>query len=144
MEFQWSSARSGQLGGIEPSLWRTAVPRYSKVRARNLYPGIDAIYYFKGQSLEFDLVVQPGSELRHVRLVTAATADPVSWEVQSQGGLVSRWTKGSFHLRQPRAFQVVDGVRREVSRPIALTPAAPSALRWVSTTGGTSSSSIPS
>ena len=45
--------------GNDPDQWRTNIPLYRKVRYRNLYPGIDLIYYGNQRQLEYDLVVKP-------------------------------------------------------------------------------------
>ena len=37
--------KSNYLIGKDPQKWRTNVPTYAKVRYRNVYPGIDLVYY---------------------------------------------------------------------------------------------------
>jgi hypothetical protein len=46
--------------GNDPKKWRTNVPTYAKVEYRNIYPGVDLVYYGNQQQLEYDLVVAPG------------------------------------------------------------------------------------
>jgi hypothetical protein len=53
--------------GRDPSRWRTGVPNYKSVRYREIYPGVDAVFYRKDGELEFDLVVQPGADPNLVR-----------------------------------------------------------------------------
>ena len=49
--------------GNDPKKWRTNVPTYAQVRYRNVYPGIDLVYYGNqiGQ-LEYDFVVAAGAD----------------------------------------------------------------------------------
>ena len=49
--------------GNDPKNWRTNVPTYAEVRYRNVYPGIDLVYYGnQGGQLEYDFVVTPGAD----------------------------------------------------------------------------------
>lgn len=52
----------------DPRNWRTHVPNYRRVRYRNVYPGIDVVYYGNPRELEFDFVVAPGADPRRIRL----------------------------------------------------------------------------
>lgn len=49
------------LKGSQPAEWQTHVPTYERVRARDVYPGIDVVYYGHHSELEFDLILQPGA-----------------------------------------------------------------------------------
>jgi hypothetical protein len=53
---------SNYFVGNDPKKWRTNIPHYGKVRYRDVYPGIDLVYYGNHRNLEYDLVVQPGAE----------------------------------------------------------------------------------
>ncbi len=57
----------------DPQKWRTHVPNYRRVRYRNVYPGIDVVYYGNPRDLEFDFVVAPGADPRRIRL---SVSDP--------------------------------------------------------------------
>src|SRR5438309_7225361 len=46
----------------DPRKWRTRVPNYRRVRYRDVYPGIDVVYYGNPGVLEFDFVVAPGAD----------------------------------------------------------------------------------
>ncbi|MEJ2573901.1 MAG: hypothetical protein P8164_09995, partial [Gammaproteobacteria bacterium] len=60
--------RHHYLRGDDPRRWRRDIPTYAKVRYRDLYPGIDLIYYGRQQHLEYDLVVAPGADPAAIRL----------------------------------------------------------------------------
>ena len=55
-------AKSNYFIGNDPSKWRTNVPNYAEVRYRDVYPGIDLIYYGNQRRLEHDFVVAPGAD----------------------------------------------------------------------------------
>ena len=57
------------LIGGDPSKWRTNIPTYKKVEYKNVYPGIDLVYYGNQGQLEYDLIVAPGADPSLIRLV---------------------------------------------------------------------------
>jgi hypothetical protein len=91
--------------------WRTEVPTYARVRYREVYPGVDVIYYGNQRQLEYDFRIAPGHDWRAVNLRFEGT-DRV--EVGSAGDLLL--SVGESIIRQPKPFvyQEVAGVRREV------------------------------
>src|SRR5581483_6441136 len=63
----WSGAEklpgiSNYFIGNDPRKWRTNIPLYGKVLAKNVYPGIDMVYYGRQGKLEYDFVVNPGAD----------------------------------------------------------------------------------
>src|SRR6185369_10630187 len=45
--------KSNYFIGNNPSNWRTNISQYSKIRYRNIYPGIDLVYYGNQRQLEY-------------------------------------------------------------------------------------------
>jgi hypothetical protein len=56
------------LIGSDPAKWRTRVPTFAHVRARDVYDGIDVHYYGTPQGLEYDFVVRPHADPSAIRL----------------------------------------------------------------------------
>jgi hypothetical protein len=54
--------------GSNPQNWRTNVPVYSRVRYRNLYPGIDLVFYGNAGRIEYDFAVSPGADPSRIRI----------------------------------------------------------------------------
>ncbi len=105
---------SNYLIGNDPAKWRTNVSSYAKVKYRDVYPGVDLIYYGNQRQLEFDLVVAPGADPGAIKLDLQG-ADKV--ELDAQGDLVLEIKTGAeqaIRLRKPSVYQEADGVRREV------------------------------
>lgn len=71
--------------GDDPSKWRTNIPTYQKVEYRNLYAGIDLVYYGNQGQLEYDLIVAPGADPTQITLAFDG-AEQIA--VDAQGDLV--------------------------------------------------------
>lgn len=87
--------KSNYFFGNDPSRWKTNVPHYAKVRYRNIYPGMDLVYYGapgKSGQLEYDFVVSPGADPNKIGL---AFEGAVRLELDPKGDLV-------LHLGQHR------------------------------------------
>ncbi|MCY3756213.1 MAG: hypothetical protein OXG96_00665, partial [Acidobacteria bacterium] len=107
-------SRSHYLRGTDPRQWRLDVPTFSTVRYRQVYPGIDLIFYGNGRRLEFDFRLDAGVDPGAIRLHFAAMgAIPAhqGLSVDEQGNLV---LPGDLRLMRPLAFQEEGGSRREV------------------------------
>jgi hypothetical protein len=106
--------------GNEPSRWRTNVPTFAKVRYREVYPGIDLMYYGNEGQLEYDLVVAPGADPSRIELAIEG-ADAV--EVDANGDLRLEVAGQELRWRKPVLFQEVDGERVPVAGEYVLRPA---------------------
>jgi hypothetical protein len=98
--------------GSDRKKWRTNVPMYSTVRYREVYPGVDLVYYGNQRQLEHDYIVAPGADPGSIRLNLAGVE---KLSLDSQGYLSLGVRGGELRLEKPRIYQEVDGVRREVS-----------------------------
>jgi len=98
--------------GSDPANWRTDVPTYAKVRYKDVYPGIDLIYYGNQRQLEYDFVVSPGADPTRIRLGFQG-ADKL--EVDAQSDLVVHTATGVSRHRKPVIYQEVDGAHREIA-----------------------------
>ena len=98
--------------GRDPSKWRTNVPTYARVHYRDVYPGIDLVYYGNQRQLEYDFVVVPGADPKRIALRFQG-ADKL--EIDSQGDLVLHTLGGDIRQHKPIIYQEIDGVRREIA-----------------------------
>lgn len=99
--------------GNDASRWRRNVPTFAKVRCRQVYPGIDLVYYGTSQGqLEYDFIVAPGADPGRIALAVEG-ADRVN--LDSQGDLVMTATSGEVRLRKPVVYQMIDGHRHDVA-----------------------------
>ena len=54
--------------GSDPSRWITNASTWARLRYRNIYPGIDLVFYGNGGRLEYDFVVAPGADPGLIRM----------------------------------------------------------------------------
>ncbi|PYY08316.1 MAG: hypothetical protein DMG69_15010 [Acidobacteria bacterium] len=97
--------------GNDPKKWRTNVRTYAKVRYREVYPGVDLVYYGKQRQLEHDFVIVPGADPGSI---TMAVEGAERLSVDVQGDLVLALKGGEVRFQKPVVYQEVEGVRREI------------------------------
>lgn len=95
-----------------PARWRSNVPLYGQVRVREVYPGIDLVYYGSEGRLEYDFVVAPGADPGQIRLHFEGATTP---RLDADGSL--RLVAGGRALvqRAPVIYQERAGARRPVA-----------------------------
>ena len=109
--------RVNYLVGTDASRWHTGLPTYSRVVSRGVYPGIDLAWHGKGARLEYDFIVAPEADPRHIAMgYTGAQRT----EIDPGGDLVLHTTAGTLRHRRPVAYQTVAGHRRPVEAAFEL------------------------
>ena len=98
--------------GSDPARWRQNIPTYGRVRYREVYRGIDLVYYGNQRQLEYDFNVGPGEDPETIKLRFEG-ADKVTVDAANGDLLV---VLGEAILRQPKpmVYQEVEGERRSV------------------------------
>jgi len=97
--------------GRDPKKWHTNVPTYARVRYRNVYPGVDVVYYGNHGSMEYDFDLAPEADPSQIQFEVKGV-DALA--LDSAGNLVL--TKGANELRfqTPILYQKINGVRARV------------------------------
>src|SRR5215471_12632454 len=54
--------RTNYFVGRNREAWRTGVRSYGRIRQRDIYPGIDVVYYGNQRQLEYDFIVAPRAD----------------------------------------------------------------------------------
>jgi hypothetical protein len=98
--------------GKDRSKWRTNVPTYARVHYREVYPGIDLVYYGNQRQLEYDFVVAPGADPRKIVLGFKG-ADKL--DIDAQGDLVLHAAGEDIRQHKPIIYQEIGGVRHEIA-----------------------------
>ncbi|HEY6343698.1 MAG TPA: SBBP repeat-containing protein [Bryobacteraceae bacterium] len=106
------------LIGNDPARWHTGVPTFSEVHYRNVYRGIDLIYYGNRSRLEYDFVVAPGADPRSIRMEFEGVHQLA---VTRDGDLVAKASGGAVKFRKPVIYQETQGGRKLVAGGFALT-----------------------
>jgi beta-propeller repeat-containing protein len=97
--------------GKDSAKWRTNVPTYAKVHYREIYPGIDLVYYGNQRQLEYDFVVAPGADPKRIALRFDGAE---KLEIDANGELVLRVAQGDVRVKKPVVYQDIDGKRQEI------------------------------
>jgi Beta-propeller repeat len=97
--------------GNDSAAWRTGISTYARVRYREVYPGVDVVYYGEQGQLEYDFELAPGANPTQVRLDFARSTGVA---VDGQGGLLVQLAGGAVRQERPQLYQEVDGERRAV------------------------------
>lgn len=105
--------------GRDPERWRTGIPTYARVEYRDVYPGIDLVYYGNHRQMEYDFIVAPGADPGVIALAFDGSGDPI---VDASGDLILCLSRGEVRLRRPVAYQVAAGKRKPVGASYRITP----------------------
>ncbi len=104
--------KSNYFMGSDPKKWRTHIPTYRKVAYRQMYPGIDLVYYGNQRQLEYDFVVAPGADPKAITLGIEGTVGArhgLPLRIDSQGDLVVSTEGVEIRFRKPRVYQTDNG-----------------------------------
>lgn len=101
------------LASNDPEKWRRNVPTYRRVHYKNVYPGIDLVYYGNSQrELEYDLIVSAGANPKSIRFKVAGAE---GMRLDKTGNLLLTVKHGDLTLKKPLIYQLTQaGERREV------------------------------
>ena len=97
--------------GNDPARWRTDVPTFARVQRKDIYPGIDVVYYGTQEQLEYDFVVSPSGKVDDIRLQFDGIEHS---ELNAAGDLVLRTRSGELRHRRPIVYQEVGGARTPI------------------------------
>lgn len=103
--------RVNYLLGSDPTRWRTGLTLSGRVQVRELYPGVDVVYYSNARRIEYDLHFAPGSDPRAV-VIRVSGADGL--RLDANGDLLLRLGDGEIRQPRPVAYQLEGGARRPV------------------------------
>lgn len=113
--------------GADPRGWRTHLATWARVRCRDVYPGIDAVYYGRDGRLEYDLVVEPGADPGRIGLRWAG-AGPA--RVDAAGDLLLPLGNGTLRQHRPVAYQLTStGLREPVAASYRMAGPRPGLVR---------------
>ena len=99
------------LIGDDPREWRTDVPTYRQVQYKDVYRGVDLVYYGAQRQLEYDFVVEPGADPNQIRLRFEGAK---TVRIDETGDLLLTTEGGEVRQRKPVVYQDAPGGRSEV------------------------------
>ena len=105
------AAKVSYLKSDKESKWLTDVPGYERMVYRDVYKGIDLLFYGREQMLNYDFIVRPFADPSKI-MVSFQGVDGI--RVDREGNLVISTPVGDFVQRKPFLYQVIDGKRVQV------------------------------
>ena len=137
--------RSNYFIGNDPKKWRTNVPNYARVLVKDVYPGIDQVFYGKESTvggresglgsresgeMEFDFVLHPGADPKVIRLAAQTDnwkMEDGNWKIEnrqskienaSDGDLVLQTDAGEVRLGKPLVYQAATEHEQRTTDPL--------------------------
>jgi hypothetical protein len=84
------------------SNWHAGIASYARVRYRQIYPGVDLVYYGTQRQLEFDFVMSPGANPRAVRMKFDGAS---KLSLNPEGDLIINGAEGTIVEKRPVIYQ---------------------------------------
>jgi hypothetical protein len=103
--------RVNYLLGEDPKKWRSGVRTWAKVRQRQVYEGIDLVYYGRAGRLELDFVVAPHADPRTIRMEIEGAEGA---HLDQGGNLILHSSRARFVLGRPLIYQRLQGKRKPI------------------------------
>jgi len=91
------------VSGRDVRTWRRSVKGFGRVTYHDVYPGVDVVFYGRGDRLEYDLVLHPGADPGRIRL--AIGGPHVHPRLDGAGRLLSPLPGGVVSQEPPLATQ---------------------------------------
>ncbi len=91
--------------------WHTGLPSFSRVEYRDIYPGIDIVYYGDQSGLKYKLIFHPGADPSQVMLRFEDT-EPI--HVETNGDIVLHAFGGEWRHSNVKSYELRSGVRSRV------------------------------
>ncbi len=104
-------SRINYLIGSDPGTWKTNIPTYKTINYKDVYKGIDMRFYGNNHQLEYDIVVQPGTELSCIQFAYRGIED---LKVTEEGDLEVYLKDGKIVQKKPYVYQEIEGKRVEI------------------------------
>ena len=105
------ATRANYFRGRDASQWHTDIPTFGRVRERNLYPGIDLVYYGSENRLEYDFVLAPHANPARIRMRYQGAE---SIRVDPAGNLILHTAHGDVIQQRPVLYQTAGSARQSV------------------------------
>ena len=99
------------FNGNDPARWLRNLPTYARVNFKDVYPGIDMVYYGNQGELEYDFAIAAGADPKVIRFVVEG-ADKI--RLDENGDLLLSVSQGDVRLHKPVLYQLAEGKRDDV------------------------------
>ncbi len=97
--------------GNDRSKWVQGVATYRKVNYRQVYKGIDLVYYGTERQMEYDFMVAPGANPKEIALDFSGAR----LRLGADGDLMAALADSHFGFRKPAVYQMYGGKKQFVA-----------------------------
>jgi hypothetical protein len=101
--------KSNYFIGQDSDKWHTNLANYKKVEYKEIYPGIDAVYYGNQSHLEYDFVVAPNANPTDIKLGFKGSKKV---QIDKRGNLLLYTEDGIVRQNKPLIYQNNNGSRQ--------------------------------
>jgi hypothetical protein len=105
------SGKISRFDGGQPQNWHLGLATCAQVQMSEVYPGINVIFYGNQNVLEYDFNLAAGADASQIAIIFSG-AEKLS--LTKDGSLVIHLHAGDIVQHAPIAYQIVNGLRREV------------------------------
>jgi len=111
--------KSNYFSGSDPNGWKSGVSSFSRVLYRDVYPGVDQVFYGNGKQLEYDFIVAPGTGGENSALgaknIALAFEGASDLSISAEGDLILNMGGDELSQQKPIVYQEIEGERREIA-----------------------------
>ncbi|UUZ81950.1 SBBP repeat-containing protein [Paenibacillus sp. P26] len=97
--------------GNEASRHYSNLPSYRRIHYREVWTGIDLVFYGQGSFLKYDIILQPGAQAGDIRILCEGAGGA---RLNEKGDLLVETPLGTITDPKPVAYQEVEGIRHPV------------------------------
>jgi hypothetical protein len=97
--------------GNDPSQWATGITTFGKVNYRQVYRGVDLVYYGTERRLEYDFIVAPGAAPGQIALEFSGAKPAIG----ADGDLVLTLDGKPLAFRKPVVYQTIAGKKEMIA-----------------------------
>jgi hypothetical protein len=129
--------RSNYFIGNDPKRWRTDVATYRRVAYKDVYPGVDLVYYGNQRQLEYDFVVAAGADPAAIRLALSGGLEVGSGQSAVGSGTQNRPQRQSKIQNRKSKIDpsgdlviALEGGAVRFRKPVVYQPLSPVSSSW--------------
>lgn len=100
------------FGANLPKEGITDISMYSRIRYKGVYPGIDLVFYFNNEKLEYDFILQPRANPKIINMAFEGIDDI---KLDNRKNVEIKVKNCNTSILRPNAYQVYNGVKIDVS-----------------------------
>lgn len=103
--------------GNDSAKWQIGLPTFERVNFRDVYKGVDLVYYGNQRELEYDFIVAANADAEKIRW---GISDGSTVGIDADGQLVIQTKGSSVRMKKPIAYQTINGEHRSVAASYVL------------------------